>query len=93
MVAKKETSPWIRQVQENRRRISPLRQPGDLRGFRLAFHMKALVALAQRFTGLAFREKVLNLGLSAGKIAIDNFPYGSASRLGWGRNLLIFGIV
>jgi len=42
-----------------------------LRGLRLAFWKKALVALAHRSAGLALRKDVLDLGLAAREIAIS----------------------
>jgi hypothetical protein len=44
------------------------------RGLWLAFHMKALVALAHWLAGLTFRENVFNLGFAACEIAIGWFP-------------------
>jgi hypothetical protein len=44
-----------------------------LRGLRLAFLMKTLVALAQRPAGLALRKNVFNLGFAASEIAIGWF--------------------
>ncbi len=45
-----------------------------LRGLRLTFWMKALVALAHRPAGLALRENVLNLGFAAREITIGWDP-------------------